>query len=96
MLDERRPRLRPEPLDDVEDPRRHAGLVQTRRTRYAESGACSDGLSTDPLPQRIDGNAFHATFGSGVLNEIRRPATPTGRRTVSTVRCGMLAVVVRP
>ena len=57
---------------------------------------CSDGFSTEPLPQKIDGNAFHATLGSGVLNEIRRAATPTGRRSVSTVRFGIEAVVVRP
>jgi len=53
-------------------------------------------LSTEALPQRIDGNAFQATFGSGVLKEIRSAATPTGRRSVSTVRCGIDAVVVRP
>ena len=57
---------------------------------------CSDGFSTEPFPQNIEGNAFHATFGSGVLNEIRRAATPTGRRSVSTVRCAIEAVVVRP
>ena len=57
---------------------------------------CSDGFSTDALPQKIDGNAFQATFGSGVLKEIRSAATPTGRRSVSTVRCGIEAVVVRP
>ena len=44
----------------------------------------------------MDGNAFQATFGSGVLNEMISPATPTGARTVSTVRCGMLAGIVRP
>ncbi len=31
---------------------------------------CSDGFSTDPFPQRIEGNAFQATLGSGVLKEI--------------------------
>ena len=50
---------------------------------------CSDGFSTEPLPQKIDGNAFQATFGSGVLNEMSSAATPTGLRSVSTVRCGM-------
>ena len=57
---------------------------------------CSDGFSTEALPQKIDGNAFQATFGSGVLNEMIKAATPTGRRTVSTVRCAIDAVVVRP
>ena len=67
-----------------------------RPNHAAESGACSDGFSTEALPQNIEGNAFHATFGSGVLNEIRSAATPTGRRSVSTVRFGIDAVVVRP
>ena len=53
---------------------------------HADTGVCSEGFSTEPLPQKIDGNAFQATLGSGVLNEIRRAATPTGRRRVSTVR----------
>ena len=57
---------------------------------------CSDGLSTAALPQRSAGNTFQATFGSGVLKEISRPATPTGWRTVITVRWGMVAVVVFP
>ncbi len=57
---------------------------------------CSEGFSTDAFPQKMAGNAFQATFGSGVLNEIRSAATPTGLRSVSTVRCGIVAVVVRP
>ena len=59
--------------------------------------ARSDGKAINNLSVlQIDGKAFHATFGSGVLNEIRSAATPTGRRSVSTVRYGMEAVVVRP
>ena len=63
---------------------------------HADAGACSDGFRTEAFPQKIDGNAFQATFGSGVLNEISSAATPTGRRRVSTVRWGIEAVVVRP
>ena len=35
-------------------------------------------------------------FGSGVLNEAIRPATPTGPPHVETARCAMLAGIVRP
>ena len=62
----------------------------------ADAGVCSDGFTTAALPQKIAGNAFQATFGSGVLKLMISAATPSGWRTVSTVRCGMLAVVVRP
>ena len=97
MLDERGACLGAEPLHDVEDARRQADLVARRRANScAESGVSSDGFRTAPLPQKIAGNTFQATFGSGVLNEISSPATPTGCRTAITVRCGMLAVVVRP
>ena len=57
---------------------------------------CSDGFRTAAFPHRSAGKAFQATFGSGVLKLMISPATPSGCRTVSTVRCGMLAVVVRP
>ena len=69
---------------------------QTSAKRWAERGVSSEGLSTAPLPQRMAGKTFQATFGSGVLNEMMSPATPTGCRTDMTVRCAMLAVVVRP
>ena len=48
------------------------------------------------VPAEDRGNAFHATFGSGVLKLMISAATPSGCRRVSTVRCAMLAVVVRP
>ena len=97
ILDERHPRLRPEALDDVEDTRRQARLeAEPAEPPAPRAGACSDGFRTEPFPQKIDGKAFHATLGSGVLNEIRSAATPTGRRSVSTVRWGIEAVVVRP
>jgi hypothetical protein len=57
---------------------------------------CSDGFTTAAFPQKSAGKAFHAMFGSGVLKLITSAATPRGCRTVSTVRCSMLAVVVRP
>ncbi len=57
---------------------------------------CSDGFTTAAFPQKIAGNDFHATFGKGVLKLVISAATPSGCRTVSTVRFGMLAVVVRP
>jgi hypothetical protein len=53
-------------------------------------------LTTAAFPQKRAGNAFQATFGSGVLKLMIKAATPRGCRTVSTVRWGMLAVVVRP
>ena len=62
----------------------------------ADAGACSDGFTTAALPQKIAGNAFQATLGSGVLKLMISAATPSGWRSVSTVRYGMLAVVVRP
>ncbi len=62
----------------------------------AEAGVCSEGFTTAAFPQKIAGNAFHATFGSGVLKLMISAATPSGCRIVMTVRCGMLAVVVRP
>ena len=62
----------------------------------ADAGVCSDGFTTEALPQKIAGNAFQATLGNGVLKLMISAATPSGWRRVSTVRCGMLAVVVRP
>ena len=62
----------------------------------ADAGVCSDGFRTAALPQKIAGSAFQATLGSGVLKLVINAATPSGCRIVSTVRCGMLAVVVRP
>ncbi len=47
---------------------------------------CSDGFTTAALPQKTAGNAFHATFGRGVLKLITSAATPSGCRVVSTVR----------
>ena len=57
---------------------------------------CSDGFTTAALPQKSAGNAFHATFGSGVLKLMTSAATPSGWRTVRTVRLAIYAVVVRP
>ena len=62
----------------------------------ADAGVCSEGLTTAAFPQKTAGNAFQATFGSGVLKLMISPATPSGCRSVSTVRWAMLAVVVRP
>ena len=86
----------PSPWTTFSTPGGSPASRQSRPSHHADTGVCSDGFSTEPLPQKIDGNAFQATFGSGVLNEIRSAATPTGRRSVSTVRCGIDAVVVRP
>ena len=86
----------PSPWTTLSTPGGRPASRQSRPNHHAETGVCSDGFSTEPLPQKIEGNAFHATFGSGVLKEIRSAATPTGRRSVSTVRCGIDAVVVRP
>jgi hypothetical protein len=52
----------------------------------ADAGVCSDGFTTAAFPQRIAGNAFQATFGSGVLKLMISAATPSGWRTVRTVR----------
>ena len=57
---------------------------------------CSEGFTTAAFPQKIAGNAFHATFGSGVLKLMISAATPSGCRVVRTVLFSMLAVVVRP
>ena len=86
----------PSPWSTLRTPGGRPASRQSRPNQSADSGACSDGLSTEPFPQKIDGNAFQATLGSGVLNEISSAATPTGRRSVSTVRFGIEAVVVRP
>ena len=53
---------------------------------HAEAGVCSDGLTTAAFPQSRAGKTFQATFGSGVLKLMISPATPSGCRTVSTVR----------
>ena len=68
MRDERRARFAAEPVHDVQ----HAGRARPPRARArakndADAGVCSDGFTTAALPQKIAGNAFHATFGSGVL-----------------------------
>ena len=86
----------PRPWSTFSTPGGSPASRHSRPSQSADSGVCSDGFRMDPLPQKIDGNAFHATFGNGVLNEIRSAATPTGRRRVSTVRFGIEAVVVRP
>ena len=86
----------PRPLTTLRTPRGSPASRQSRPNHRAERGACSDGFRTAQFPQKIAGKAFHATLGSGVLNEIRSAATPTGRRSVSTVRWGIEAVVVRP
>ena len=90
------PASRAEPVDDVE----HAGGTPASSASSAkndaDAGVCSDGFTTAALPQNTAGNAFQATFGSGVLKLMISAATPSGWRIVSTVRCAMLAVVVRP
>ena len=90
------PASEPRPCTTFRTPGGSPASRQRRPNHQADAGVCSDGLSTDPFPQRIEGNAFQATFGSGVLKEISSAATPTGRRRVSTVRCGIEAVVVLP
>ena len=90
------PASAPSPWTTFSTPGGRPASRQSRPSHHADAGACSDGFSTEPLPQRIEGNAFQATLGRGVLKEMRSAATPTGRRSVSTVRCGIDAVVVRP
>ena len=62
----------PSPWTTFSTPGGSPASRQSRPSHHAETGVCSDGFSTEPLPQKIDGNAFQATFGSGVLNEIRQ------------------------
>jgi len=52
----------------------------------AETGVCSEGFTTAEFPQKIAGKAFQATLGSGVLKLMISAATPSGWRTVITVR----------
>ena len=82
MLDERGACLGAETLHHVQHPVPAARPRDTVVAKAcADAGVCSDGFSTQALPQRMAGKTFQATFGSGVLNEIRSPATPSGWRT---------------
>ena len=64
MLDERGAGLRAEPVDDVE----HAGGTPASSAsvakKHAEAGVCSEGFTTEALPQNAEGNAFQASSGA--------------------------------
>ena len=96
MRDKWRARLLAEPVHDVEHPSGTPASSASCAKHDADAGVCSDGFTTAAFPQKIAGNAFHATFGSGVLKLMISAATPSGCRVVRTVRFSMLAVVVRP
>ena len=80
------PTTGPGPVTTLSTPggRPHSWAI--RANASADAGTSSDGLTTAALPQNTAGNAFHAMLGSGVLKLITRAATPSGCRTVSTVR----------
>src|SRR6266545_3811747 len=90
------PASAPSPCTTLSTPAGSPVSTQIVANRWADAGVASEGFSTAPLPQNTAGNTFQATLGSGVLNEMINPATPTGCRTVITVLCAMVAVVVRP
>jgi len=90
------PASEPSPCTTLSTPGATPASSASSAKNDADAGVCSDGFTTAAFPQKIAGNAFHATFGSGVLKLMISAATPSGWRIVSTVRLAMLAVVVRP
>ena len=67
---------------------RHAGRHQRGDERSAHSGACSDGLSTIPLPASSAGKHFHDGIATGKFHGVIIPTTPTGWRVVQAILSG--------
>jgi hypothetical protein len=79
MLDERAPRpRRRDPWTTLSTPAGTPASSASSPKSRAEAGVCSDGFTIAAFPQKMAGNAFHATLGSGVLKLMMRAATPSG------------------
>ena len=85
----------PVTVDEIEYPRRDAGLVDDFRKQIALSGAISLGFRTTVQPVASAGATLEAIWFSGQFHGVISPQTPIGsRRTIrgpSALRTGNVA-----
>ena len=69
-------------VHELDQPVGHAALDAGVDERLGAGRACSDGLSTMPLPASSAGKHFHDGMATGKFHGVIIPTTPTGIRVV--------------
>ena len=69
-------------MDDVQHAGRHAGLKRKFGQQHGRQGSCSEGLSTNVLPQTMAIGNIHSGIIAGKLKGVMPAHTPMGWRKV--------------
>ena len=65
-------------MHDIQHALRHTGLMASSTSCIVDSGSCSDGFSTNVLPQTIAIGNIHSGIIAGKLNGVMPAHTPIG------------------